>query len=187
MLRRCQGQLQHHPSGAVKAQKIFTAALTLNGLGLLALLCHVIVWLKKKKVFVWGNEGNMENRKCVLSRSCLSCYCKRVSNITCTHAGFGLIFAPSSFSSCSASRKSLTQDADLGDVKLCGRHTPLDRSKRTDMSKTTNLLHKQETTKRLGRKWWEGLRRASKRSYCLGLGSPRLSFYISTQGGMGKY
>lgn len=44
-------------------------------------------------------------------------------------------------------------------------------AKRTDMFKTTNLLHKQEEPGRLGGKWWEGQRRgASKRSHCLGLG-----------------
>lgn len=55
------------------------------------------------------------------------------------------------------------------------------------MSATRNLLHKQEASSRLGGKWWEGLWRASKRSHCLGLGSPRFAFYIHTQGGMGKY
>lgn len=43
-------------------------------------------------------------------------------------------------------------EVDPGDAKLCGCHTPLERSKRTDMSKTTNLLHKQEAPNRLGGK-----------------------------------
>lgn len=58
---------------------------------------------------------------------------------------------------------------DNGDVKLHGCHTPLDQSKRTDLSKTTNLLRKQEVSKRLWEKvvgravlglqesqWWLG-------------------------------
>lgn len=77
-------------------------------------------------------------------------------------------------------------EVDPGDVKLCGCHTPLDRSERTDMLKTTNLLHKQEALKRLGKsggKVYNGpLRVTLFRSEL-----PRLPFYICTQGGMGKY
>lgn len=139
--------LLQHPSGAVKAQKIFTASHTLNGPALLVLLQP-----DSKTVLMWEDErvSVFWHISCLLFFSI--CYCKesgiRAQPVITLVSDWP--FARLNFNSCSASWKSPTPEVDPGDVKLYGCHNPLDRGKSTDMSKT-NLLHKQEVSER----WWE--------------------------------
>lgn len=170
MLYRCQGWLDRHPPGVVKAKKIFTASLTLNGLSL------------KKNGFRGSTRQKCDRKVSVLSNPVLLL----ASGICVWPASASLQSSPT-LSPAWHGGNSRPLGLDLGDVILRGLYTPLNLSKRREMSETTNLLHKQEVSSRLGGKWWEGLCRASKSSHCLGLASPRLAFYIHMKGGMGKY
>lgn len=62
-----------------------------------------------------------------------SCYCKESGIQTCWHTGFRLTFDPE-FQFLLNVTEIADPDVDCADVKLYGCHTPLDYSKRTDLS-----------------------------------------------------